>query len=297
MLSSQRGGRPRLILALLVLTAITLVTLDARGFGPVEAARGAAMTVISPFRSAVDWTTSPVRSAWNGIWNYRELEDENERLRAELDRLRGEDFREATAREVLEQVYTQSDLTFAGEIPSVLARVVSGPTSNFEETVTIDKGSSDGIEVGMPAVTGAGLVGRVDRVTPSEAVIQLLTDPRMSVGVRLIPSGAPGLVEGRGRGRPPDLVVTAGLELPDGARLQTSGLDRSLYPPDIPVGRVGPLGVDDDDGGTDESELDEGEEVSELPELDVVVSERQPIELAANLDRLTFITVLLWSPT
>ncbi|MFP3907190.1 MAG: rod shape-determining protein MreC [Acidimicrobiales bacterium] len=289
MLSFQRGGRPRFILALLVLTAITLVTLDARGFGPVETARGTALTVLSPFRSALDWTTSPARSAWNGIWNHRELEDENARLRAELAELRGQEFRETTAREVLEQVYTQSDLTFAGDIPDVLGRVVSGPVSNFEEAVTIDKGSSDGIEVGMPAVTGAGLVGRVDRVTTDQAVIQLLTDPRMSVGVRLIPSGAPGLVEGQGRGADPELVVSGSLVLADGARLQTSGLDRSLYPPDIPVGRVGPLTGE----APDDDEALEGE----LPELDAVVSQRQPVELAADLDALTFITVLLWSPS
>ncbi|MDZ7676946.1 MAG: rod shape-determining protein MreC [Acidimicrobiales bacterium] len=289
MLSLQRGGRPRFILALLVLTAITLVTLDARGFGPVETARGAALTVLSPFRSALDWTTSPARSAWDGIWNHRELEDENARLRAELAELRGQEFRETTAREVLEQVYTQSDLTFAGDIPNVLGRVVSGPVSNFEETVTIDKGSSDGIEVGMPAVTGAGLVGRVHRVTPDEAVIQLLTDPRMSVGVRLIPSGAPGLVEGQGRGAEPELVVSGSLVLADGAQLQTSGLDRSLYPPDIPVGRVGPLTGE----APDDDETGEGE----LPELDAVVSQRQAVELAADLDALTFITVLLWSPS
>lgn len=289
MLSLQRGGRPRFVLALLVLTAITLVTLDARGFGPVETARGAALTVLSPFRSAFDWTTSPARSAWNGIWNHRELEDENARLRAELAELQGQEFRETTAREVLEQVYTQSDLTFAGDIPDVLGRVISGPVSNFEETVTIDKGSSDGIEVGMPAVTGAGLVGRVHRVVPDEAVIQLLTDPRMSVGVRLIPSGAPGLVEGQGRGAEPELVVSGSLVLTDGAHLQTSGLDRSLYPPDIPVGRVGPLtgeAPDDDEAG-------EGE----LPELDAVVSQRQSVELAADLDALTFVTILLWSPS
>ncbi|MFP4513099.1 MAG: rod shape-determining protein MreC [Acidimicrobiales bacterium] len=289
MLSFQRGGRPRFILALLVLTAITLVTLDARGFGPVETARGTALTVLSPFRSALDWTTSPARSAWNGIWNHRELEEENARLRAELAELRGQEFRETTAREVLEQVYTQSDLTFAGDIPDVLGRVVSGPVSNFEEAVTIDKGSSDGIEVGMPAVTGAGLVGRVDRVTTDQAVIQLLTDPRMSVGVRLIPSEAPGLVEGQGRGADPELVVSGSLVLADGANLQTSGLDRSLYPPDIPVGRVGPLTGE----APDDDEALEGE----LPELDAVVSQRQPVELAADLDALTFITVLLWSPS
>ncbi len=288
MLSFPRGGRPRFVLALLLLTAITLITVDVRGFGPLDSARGATGTVLSPLRSGVDWVTSPVRSAWNGIWNYRDLEAENERLRASLDELRGEEFREATSFEVLRDLYTQSDLTFGGDLPSVLGRVISGPTSNFEETVTIDKGTNDGIAVGMPAVTGAGLVGRVDRVSSGEAVIRLLTDPQMSVGVRLIPSGAAGLAQGQGRGSAPELVVSGTLVLEEGAYLQTSGLDRSLYPPDIPVGWVEEL--------TGEAVNDEGESDDGLPQLDAVVNQRVGIELAADLDRLAFVTILLWSP-
>jgi rod shape-determining protein MreC len=290
----QRGGRSRFVLALLLLTAVTLATLDARGFGPVASTRTVALTVLSPFRTAADWATSPVRSTWNGVWGYRDLEEENAQLRAELDELRGSEFREATAHQVLEQIMTQSDLTFAGDVPQVLARVVAGRTNNFEETVTIDKGSSDGIRVGMAAVTGAGLVGRVDRVTENRAVIQLVTDPRMRVGALLVSTGDQGLVDGRGRGRAPELVVTGRAQLIEGDRLQTSGLTTSLYPPDIPIGRVGavPDDVEDDDVSTTTTGAG-----AELPDLEAVTTRRVEVELSANLDRLSYITILLWEPS
>lgn len=289
----QRGGRPRYILALLILTAITLATLDARGFGPVETGRNAVGTVLGPLRSAVGWVVSPVSSTWNGVWGYRDLEDENAELRARLADLEGQELREATAREVLERIMVQSDLTYAADVPQVLARVVGGPVNNFEETVTIDKGSADGIREGMAVVTGAGLVGRIDRVTENAAVVQLVSDSRMRVGARLVGSGAPGLVEGRGRGRSPELEVSGTVELTDGELLETSGLAGSVYPPDIPIGRISVAAASDDDApGT--TAAPGGGVV--LPDLDSVVPLRVTVEPAADLDRLAFLTVLLWEP-
>lgn len=292
----QRGGRSRFVLALLLLTAVTLATLDARGFGPVESARGLAVSVLSPFRAGADWVTSPFRSGWNGIWGYRDLEEENARLQAELDELRGQEFREATSRQVLEQIVTDADLPFVGDMAQVTGRVVAGAPNNFEETVTINRGSDDGIKEGMAAVTSAGLVGRVESVTGNRAVIQLVTDSRLRVGVRLVSTGSVGIVQGRGRNRTPELVVTGSVDVAEGERLQTTGLEGSFYPPDVPVGRV--LSVPDaegpdDDGATTTTSVDGGLVVNEL---DAVPSRSVSIELSANLDRLTWITVLLWEP-
>ena len=47
---SRRTGRSRFTLILLILTSITVLTLDFRGSGFVDDVRGAAMTVFSPIR-------------------------------------------------------------------------------------------------------------------------------------------------------------------------------------------------------------------------------------------------------
>ena len=201
---------------------------------------------------------------------------------------------------MLEQILTQADLTFAGDVPQVLARVISGPVNNFEETITIDKGSDDGIREGMAAVTGAGLVGRVDRVTSSTAVIRLVTDPRMLVGALLVTTGDQGLVEGRGRGQPPALQVSGRVELIDGDRIQTSGLATSIYPPDVPIGRVvgvePPEATDDADPDATTTTTVEGGPGVTFPSLDAVQTQRVEVELSANLDRLSWVTILLWEP-
>ncbi|HSL56610.1 MAG TPA: rod shape-determining protein MreC [Acidimicrobiales bacterium] len=294
MAAPRRTSRARFVLALLVLTAVTLLTLDVRSFGPIDAARRAALAVLAPVRGAVGWVIDPAVDAWNGAWGYDELRAENDELRARLDELVGADAREASALETVRRFLEQADVTYAGDIPQVVTRVVSGPVSSFEYTVTIDKGTESGIREGMAAVTAAGLVGRVERATDGQAIVQLISDPRFGVGARVVSSQALGLVEGRGRDRDPRLEVPGDEPLAEGDLVETSGLDRSLYPPNVPIGRVvdvsnratGDGAVDDDADSTTSSTLG----------LQVVATQQASVDLHADLGRLSFLTVLLWEP-
>src|SRR5690606_25181460 len=101
-------------------------------------------------------------------------------------------------------------------------------------TITIDKGADHGIEEGMAVVTGAGFVGRVERVTANRAVVLLLDDARMVVSGRLATNQDLGRVEGRGPQRTPVIELLADVDVAEGEIVQTSGLEGSLYPPGIP---------------------------------------------------------------
>lgn len=291
--SPRRSSRARFVLALLVLTALTLLTLDVRSFGPLDAARRVALSVLAPVRAAVGWVVDPAVGAWNGAWGYDELADENAELRARLDELTGTAAREASALETLRRFLEQADVTFAGDIPQVVARVVSGPVSSFEHSVTIDKGTEAGIREGMAVVTGAGLVGRVERAADGQSIVQLISDPRFGVGARVVSSQALGLVEGRGRDRDPRLEVPGDDPLVEGDLVETSGLDRSLYPPNVPIGRV--VDVVAPDTAADAASEDDATTSTTLG-LDVVTTQQAAVDLHADLGRLTFLTVLLWEP-
>lgn len=298
-----RGGRARFVLVLLVLTAVSLMTLDSRGAGPIGTMRGVVSSVLSPFRSGAEWVLSPIGDVWNGVTRYDELESENADLHARVAELEGELLRDQSAAALLERWFEQTEIEFGGDIPQVTARVVAGPATSFESTVRIDKGSDDGIEEGMAVVTGAGLVGRIHEVTADDAVVLLLDDPRMRVGVRIVSSQDQAILEGVGVGRDPQLVVSGDAEVAEGDILQTSGLAESLYPPDVPIGRV--LDVPEETAdGDDVGDIDEDDTTatttggqSVLPDLDPVLSRRIDVEPAARLDRLNFLTVLLWAPS
>ena len=266
-----RTGRSRLTLILLVLVTVTLVTLDVRNVGPFERAKSTVEAALEPVISGARRAGGPLSDAWEAVTGYDDLERENERLRAELEIERGRDLANANAEAVLREYLAQAQIQYLTDIPSTAARVVQfGNFPGF--TVDVDKGSGAGVKVGMPAVTSAGLVGRVTDVSLGRSRIRLITDPEFELGIRLAGGEAVAIARGTGHGRP--LVVSEGIEATTpvvvGTLVTTSGIDRSVYPPDVPVGLVAEVQVD--------------------PALNKVLS----VQPAASLESLSFITILLY---
>jgi rod shape-determining protein MreC len=274
---SSRTGRSRFTLLLLVLTSITVLTLDFRGSGFVDDLRGIASTIFSPLGDGAASVTEPFTDAWNGAFGYSELEDENARLREQIADMEGEQARAEDATRELSELQDLEGISSFTTIETLTARVVGGSLTNFEHAIQLDRGSDDGIARGMPVVTGAGLVGRVVAVTGGRSTVQLLTDPGFDIGVRLAESGEIGLGHGDGEGEP--LVIDAGVDISvadqisEGETVTTSGNDRSIFPPGIPIGEVSSI-----DRSADQLSL---------------VLEVEPL---ADIENVTFVDVLLWDP-
>lgn len=270
----RRSARPRFTLLLLVLTAITLLTLDERGARVVDTVRNAARDAFAPVTSAAESVFDPVGDVFQGIVHYGDLEAENARLREQLAARQGEQLRAQDAQRELKALLDQQELEYIGDIPTVAARVVATSPNNFELTIEIDRGTGDGVVKGMPVVSGAGLVGRVVEAGRTRSTVLLLNDPQSSVGVRLASSGDVGVTTGQGLRSPlgVDLIDPATAVPPDEV-VVTSGLQQSVFPPGIPVGRVA-------SATARPGQLQQ--DVTVVPVVD--------------LRRLTFVKVLQWSP-
>jgi rod shape-determining protein MreC len=178
-------GRRRVII-LLVLTSILLITLDTRGNALIDRARGTLSLLLEPFDSAARTISRPVQNAWNGIVSYDDLRRENENLRAEIATQRGAEIEARAAILEFQELLTLNRLLGTGSYPTVTAQVQGERASNFQYTVEINRGSTDGIEVGMPVVNGAGLVGKISRVFPNSAIVLLVIDPDFNIGAKVL---------------------------------------------------------------------------------------------------------------
>ncbi len=244
------GRSRRRLLLLLALAAITLLTLDMRGFGPLETVQGFLRDVLHPVASLAATAASPFGNTWNGIFNYGDLEAENRLLKSEIARIKGEGLKSESERGAFKALLEATGITYVADLDTVAATVVRGQVGNFDShVVTIDRGRRHGIKSGMAVVTGAGMVGRVDRVDSTTATVQLITDPDLRIGVRVISNDEVGLGSAYG-----DLFrISSGIEYPNaragvllpelGSVVVTAALSR--YPPGIPIGRVTEVIVDD----------------------------------------------------
>ncbi len=187
----RRSRRHRFFLVLLALTSVTVLTLDYRGGGDgaLESVRGTARDAFAPLQSAAEWAFSPIAGFFGSIGDFGDLRSENARLRRQLDEARAEAIRGADADRERQGLLQLQGLDYAGGLDSVPARVVSNAPTNFQLTVTIDRGTDARIDVGMPVVTSAGLVGRVTEASKVRSTVLLITDPQSNVGVRLANSG------------------------------------------------------------------------------------------------------------
>ncbi len=186
-------GRRRVI-AVLVLTSILLVTLDLRGSAVIDRARSVFSLVLEPFDAAARTISRPVINAWRGVTQYDELVRENERLQEQVDSQRGAEIVARAAILEYQELLTLNRLLGSSSYPSATAQVQGASPGNFQYTVEIDKGSVDGIAVGMPGVNGGGLVGKITQVFPNSSVVLLIVDPGFSIGAKVLTEAVPAPV-------------------------------------------------------------------------------------------------------
>jgi rod shape-determining protein MreC len=239
----RRPSRSRFVLVLLVLTAGTIITLGYRSQADRYTSKltSYASDVFSPVQSGVLDAVRPVANFFRGAVDYASLRRQNAELRHQLATNANQ---VAAARDEARQLAALArleHLPFAGSLPGIPTEVSDTSFSNFELTVQLDRGAEAGIRVGMTAVSGYGLVGRVIQTARYRSVVLLITDPTSNVGVR--DGSTVGVAAGQGQGDPlrVDYIFPPAQGLAKGQVMVTSGLQGSLYPPGIPVGRISTL--------------------------------------------------------
>jgi len=252
--SSRAAGtlKRRLVVGLLVLASLAMITVyfrESPSGGGLHGFQSAAASAMRPFEVAAQRVARPFRDAYGWVHGLYHAKSENEDLHKEVDRLRQEAIRNATAaqenRELSRILKYRRGLTFPEDFPagkSVTASVVSNPASEFEQKIVISAGSSSGVGLHDAVVTERGLVGQVTKVVHNEAQVTLITDKEAAVAARDHQHGAVGVLrQGPSDNLILDLVgkdrvVVKGDQVVTAGRRQ--GQLPSLYPRDIPIGRV-----------------------------------------------------------
>lgn len=117
------------------------------------------------------------------------------------------------------------------------AEVFARDPTNWFHVLWINKGSEDRVSKEMVAVTPVGVVGRIYNVFSSKSSVILITDVNSAVAVRIQPSGADAILEGRGDNMSFLKYVSRDTDVEVGQRVVTSGLD-GIYPEGLLIGYV-----------------------------------------------------------
>ena len=226
----------------LLLTNLVIMAFDARdSVTRQRLLRVWVQALVSPAQSITSGASGAGTDFVRQITNFRGTAVENERLKQQLAEAQLELRKAQEAAGENERLRSLLSLKEKTGYDQVSARVIARDSSVWFNTVTIDRGSSSGIELNMPVVTGGGIVGRIIALSPVTAQVMLITDEKAAAGAivgQLGGSGALGPVRGLGKNGLIEMRYISGLEkVAVGDFILTTGQD-SIYPPGLSVGEV-----------------------------------------------------------
>ena len=270
------GNRSRLLLVILLVTALFFITLDLRGVSLTKGSRSVTQTILSPVQRTVSSAFAPVGRFFSDVKNFGKTNTELQKELVANKLLRSQLAENSDTKGQLAQLKAVLDLAGRGNYKVVAARVIArGSASSFSQTITIDAGSSSGVRSNMTVISQNGLVGVVKSTTGGSAIVLLLSDPSFKVGVRIARSQSVGVLSGQGSNSYSLVLLDPAGNIKVGDTLLTNGSTGNRpFVPGVPVGVV--TGVDDSTAS---------------------LTQTATVSSFANLNDLGVVSVVLAAPT
>jgi rod shape-determining protein MreC len=241
------------LVVILVTISLVTITIDYREgqSGPLAKLGEVALTVITPLQKAVNSVTHPIGTFFTGLAHSYSLEEKVRDLQRQLDAAKTDAILLQSLKVRIAQLESTIKMQDTLGLETTGATVIASGVSNFEWSVTIDKGSTSGIRRGMAVVAAAGLVGTVTEVSPIGSKVTLILDPGVEVSGRLVNSQQVGGLVGQGNGPLRMQFVNQTTQVEVGEPVETAGYSRSLYPAGIRIGAVSTVNSEPASGSQD----------------------------------------------
>ena len=238
----RNSGRKTIALVFVFVSIFCIIFFAAPGRFAVPVSSKAVSLVLSPFQQIVSWVSGQINYVTSNIWEIVTVHEQNKMLRNEVAQLRAQNLMAsefAAENERLRALlgYKQAAMQF----DLVPARVIGRESATWSSMIVINQGTMAGVHEDMAVVTQLGLVGHVTEAGPVSAKVQLILDPRSSVGtlVQRPESRVAGIVEGdmENPTMPRMVNIPKTADVVENDIIVTSGFG-GVYPKGIVVGRV-----------------------------------------------------------
>jgi rod shape-determining protein MreC len=220
-----------------MLAQILLISAQVNSKSGVPLLEVATFGAFSEIQRTAALLTGGVRRTWNGYFNLRGVQAENEQLRRQLSELQIQVQQERAvagrAHELEELLGFQQKL----DVKTVASAVIGAGVSPDFRTVTLDKGTTAGLKLNMAVIAPTGVVGRIVTTTGRASKVQLLVDRNAAAGALVERSRAQGVVVGAGDEMLRMEYVSGVDDVKAGDSIVTSGID-GIYPKGFVIGKV-----------------------------------------------------------
>jgi len=165
------------------------------------------------------------------------VKQENDRLKADIKQLNSALVTASEAIQENDRLVRLLDLRKTVKEPTVTASVIGEDVTPWFRTLTIDRGSADGILEGMPVLAADGIVGQTIKVATNSSRVLLLTDHASSISAMIQRSRARGVAKGRGDNLCSLEFTMRGEDVQVGDQVISSGIG-GVFAKGLPIGEV-----------------------------------------------------------
>lgn len=230
----QRSGY---LFVVVVLAQIILVSAQVSSRSGVPVLDAVALGVFAEAQRVVSGVVSGARRAWGEYVGLRGLRAENEMLKRRLADAEIQAQEQHAVAERSRSLLSLLELRDRSVLSMTAGAIIAASATPDFRTVTIDKGTQDGLRPDMAVLAPAGVVGRIIVPTARAAKVQLLIDRNAAAGALVERSRAQGVVVGGGDDPLRMEYVSEVSDVVVGDIVVTSGID-GIYPKGFVIGRV-----------------------------------------------------------
>lgn len=234
--TQSTGFRPLIVLSIVSVLLLTFYIREG-DTGPIHAVRAGVVTITSPVRSLGSVIASPFNGLGNIFANLTASQETLDELREQNKELTARVAELSEAQETATRLEGLLELKSTYNLQSTAARIVGSSTDAWSRTVTIDKGSLDGLAINMPVTDSSGVIGQIIEVAPTSAVVRLITDEASGVSAMVQSTRAQGMLQGQPDGTLRLEYVSVDADVKEGDIIVTSGIG-GIYPKGLPLGTV-----------------------------------------------------------
>jgi rod shape-determining protein MreC len=235
-LDARRRGAGYLFVSV-VIAHLVLISAQVTTKRGTPVLQSVAFALVAQVQQAGASVVHAVTGLWTGYADLRSVRAENEALTRELTatriRLQQERARAEESRELRQLL----DLRTRPDVQTTAADVIAATATPGFRTITIGKGSEDGVRRDMAVIGPAGAIGRVIVPSAHAAKVQLLIDGQAAAGALVERSRAQGVVMGTDDGRLQLDYLSSTADVKVGDMVVTSGID-GIYPKGFVIGRI-----------------------------------------------------------
>ncbi len=187
----NRGRKAAAIIAACVVICVLIAHFA--GFNPASLA---VRTVFEPIKNGFAYIGDEIADGIRFVWEMSSYREENARLVDQINELNHENKDITELRRENERLNQLLELKGSVNYSTVAASVISYSKSNWYDTLEINKGSSDGVNVGNAVITNEGVVGRITETGPNWSTVSTILNNDNAMGVRVKRTSGLGVVEG-----------------------------------------------------------------------------------------------------